>query len=99
MKKNKSLGVNAAINALRAGLSIIFPLITYPYAIRVLHAEGIGKVNFASSIVSYFSLFASLGFSNYAVREGAKVRDDKEKFSRFASEILLLNTISTAISG
>ena len=98
MKKNKSLGVNAAINALRAGLSIIFPLITYPYAIRVLHAEGIGKVNFASSIVSYFSLFASLGFSNYAVREGAKVRDDKEKFSRFASEILLLNTISTAIS-
>ena len=98
MKKNKSLGVNAAINALRAGLSIIFPLITYPYAIRVLHAEGIGKVNFASSIVSYFSLFASLGFSNYAVREGAKVRDDKEKFSRFASEILLLNIISTAIS-
>ncbi len=98
MKKSKSLGINATLNAMRTGLSILFPLITYPYALRILHAEGIGRVNYASSIVSYFSMIASLGFSHYAIREGAKIRDDKEKFSRFASEIFSLNLITTVIS-
>lgn len=94
----RSLGVNAALNALRSGLSIIFPLITYPYALRVLHAEGIGRVNYASSIVSYFMLIASLGFSNYAIREGAKIRDDRERFNRFASEVFTLNLGSSLLS-
>ena len=67
-KKYKGLGTNALLNAIRNGLSIIFPLITYPYAFRVLHAEGIGKVNYAVSIVNYFFLFAALGISEYAVR-------------------------------
>lgn len=98
MKTNKSLGANAILNAIRTGLSILFPLITYPYALRILHADGIGRVNYAASIVSYFSMLASLGFSHYAIREGAKIRDDKEKFSRFASEIFSLNLITTAIS-
>lgn len=96
--KPKSLGVNAALNALRSGLSIIFPLITYPYALRVLHAEGIGRVNYASSIVSYFTMLASLGFANYATREGAKIRNDQERFNSFACEIFTLNLCSTALS-
>ena len=78
--KNKSLGINAILNAFKSALSIIFPLITYPYAFRILHASGIGKVNYSSSIVSYFSLIAALGISTYAVREGAKFRTNKSKF-------------------
>lgn len=73
--KNKSLGVNAVLNAFKSALAILFPLITYPYAFRILHTEGIGKVNYATSIISYFILIASLGISTYAVREGAKYRD------------------------
>lgn len=34
--KNKNLGINSLLNVIKATLSIIFPLITYPYAIRVL---------------------------------------------------------------
>lgn len=96
--KKKSLGVNAILNAFKSALSIIFPLITYPYAFRILHASGIGKVNYSSSIVSYFSLIAALGISTYAVREGAKLRTNKSKFEDFCSQMFSLNVITTIIS-
>lgn len=98
MKKYRSLGVNALLNAFKSGLSVLFPLITYPYALRVLQPEGIGKVNYASSIVSYFALVASLGISTYAVREGAKLRDDRSKIETFAKQIFTINVTTTIIS-
>lgn len=94
----KSLGVNAALNALKAMLSIIFPLITYPYALRVLGVENIGKVDFSSSVVNYFLLIAGLGISTYAIREGAILRDESKAFEKFCSELLTINFISSAIA-
>ena len=79
-------------------MSVLFPLITFPYASRVLGAAGIGKVNYATSIISYFSMFAALGISTYAIREGARIRDDKEKFSKFAKEMLNINLFTTLIA-
>lgn len=97
-KKNKSLGMNAALNAFKSSLSILFPLITYPYAFRILHTEGIGKVNYATSIISYFSLLAALGISTYAVREGAKIRDKSNEFNTFCNEVFSLNILTTIAS-
>ena len=68
--KNTSLKKNATLNVIRVLMSIIFPLITFPYASRTLGADNIGKVQFASSIIVFVGLFASLGVSNYAIREG-----------------------------
>lgn len=42
-------------------LVVLTPFITIPYLARVLGPESIGLASFSSSIVSYFSLFASLG--------------------------------------
>ena len=94
----KKIGINAILNVIRQGLSVIFPLITYPYALRVLGAESIGKVSYAQSIISYFSLIAMLGVSSYAIREGAKRRTEKEEFSRFVNEVFTLNVIFTAVA-
>ena len=94
----KSLGKNAVLNGFRNILNLLFPLITFPYVSRVLSVEGIGQYNFAQATISYFSLIAGLGISSYAIREGAKYRNDKEKFSIFASEILLCNIISTIVA-
>ena len=77
----KSLKVNTIYNAIKTCSSFIFPLITFPYVSRVLMAENLGKINFASSIISYASLVASLGASTYAVRECSICRDDKNKVS------------------
>ncbi|MCI9270328.1 MAG: flippase [Dorea sp.] len=97
-RQQKSMGANLFANGIKTLMTVLFPLITFPYASRVLGASGIGKVNYASSIVSYFSMFAALGISTYAVREGARIRDDREKFSKFAKEMININLCTTLIS-
>lgn len=96
--KKKSVGVNAVLNIIKQCCAIIFPLITFPYISRVLQVENYGKVNFSGSIIGYFYLFAALGIANYAVREGARIRNDKDKIQTFASEVFTINFISTIIS-
>lgn len=93
----KSLKLNAILNGFRSVLNLLFPLITFPYVSRVLQANGIGKYNFANSIVSYFLLIVALGIVNYAVREGAKLRMI-EKFSEFASQVFTINLLSTILA-
>lgn len=93
----KSIGVNAVLNFIKVGCSIVFPLITFPYTSRVLQVESIGKVNYGNSIITYFALFAALGISTYGVREGARRKRGAE-FERFASEIFSLNLLTTALS-
>lgn len=90
-KRQKSITINLIANGIKTLMSVLFPLITFPYASRILGAVGIGKVNYASSIISYFALIAALGISTYAIREGARIRDNKEKFNKFAKEMLHIN--------
>ena len=96
--KRKSIAVNAFLNGLRSLLNILFPLITFPYISRKLTVEGIGIYNFSNSIVSYFLMIAALGISNYAIREGAKYRNDKNKIERFSSEVFTINIASTLVA-
>ena len=98
MRNQRSIGVNAGLNMIRTAFQVIFPLITFPYVSRVLHVENIGIYNFCQSVISYFSLLAALGISTYAIREGARYRDNEEKMSLFASEVFSINFISTVFS-
>lgn len=75
----------------------IFPLITFPYVSRILLPEGTGKVSFATSIISYFAMFAQLGIPTYGIRACAKVRDDKEKLSKTAQEIFIINIVMSIL--
>lgn len=98
MNKQKSLKLNFIMNAILTMSSFIFPLITFPYISRVLLPEGIGKVSFATSIVSYFSLFSMLGIPSYGIRACARVRDDKEKLSRTVQELFIINMIMSVLA-
>lgn len=95
MMKKKSLALNAFLNSFRSVLNILFPLITFPYISRKLSVDGIGIYNFSNSIVSYFLLIAALGVGTYAIREGAKYRDNKKKITQFSSEVFTINIVST----
>ncbi len=95
---SRSIKKNTIYNAIKTCSGIVFPLITFPYVSRVLLAESLGKINFSSSIVGYFSLIASLGVSTYAVRECSKVKDDSKRLSITASEIYTINAYSTLIA-
>lgn len=96
--KKSSLGVNAFLNGLRSVLNLFFPLITFPYVSRVLSVSGIGVYNFSNTYVNYFILIAGLGIATYAVREGARYREDKAKINKFASQVFSLNMIATVIA-
>lgn len=98
METQKSLKKNALLNSFKTFVTLFFPLITFPYSTRILGPMNIGKVNFSQSIASYFTMIAALGVWSYAVREAAKVRDDKKKLNQFAAEILTITMTSTAIS-
>ena len=74
--------------------SIIFPVITLPYVTRVLGAEGVGRVYFASSVIAGFAMFAEFGIPVYGIRACAKVRDDRRELSRTVREILMINLIT-----
>ena len=91
--KMHSVTYNFIMNAILTVSSILFPLITFPYISRVLLVEGSGKVAFAISAVTYFTMFATLGLPTYGIRACAQVRDDRGKLSRTVQEILLLNLL------
>lgn len=93
-----SLKKNSLVNLTKTLLGLFFPLITFPYASRILGVENIGRVNFANSVMNYFVLFAGLGISNYAIREGAKIRDNQAAINQFCTEILIINIGSTVCS-
>lgn len=96
-EKIHSVKYNFIMNFILTASNFIFPLITFPYVSRVLHAAGNGKVNFAASVANYFLMVASLGIPTYGIRACAKVRDDREELSRTAQEILIINLIATAL--
>lgn len=97
MNKN-NVKVNAILNVIKTCSTIFFPLITYPYLLRVLKPENIGKVNFSNSFVSYFSLIAGLGISTYAIRECSKVRNNPQRLNNLSSQIFSINILSTIIA-
>ena len=47
-----SLKTNVVLNLLNTVTSIVFPIVTFPYAARVLLPGGIGAVNFQLSIIN-----------------------------------------------
>ena len=94
----KSIKKNSIYSMLKTGSAILFPLITFPYISRVLLTDSVGKINFGLSIVSYFSLIASLGINTYAIRECSAARENKEKLSNIASQIFSINIVTTVMA-
>lgn len=95
--KAQSAKKNYVYNVIYQVLLIIVPFVVTPYVSRVLTPEGIGQFSFSQSLITYFTLFAALGFGYYAQREIAKKRDDAYKRSCLFWEIFLCRLIPTAI--
>ena len=86
------------MNSILTMSQFIFPLITFPYVSRILLPIGTGKVSFATSVISYFAMFAQLGIPTYGIRACAKVRDNRKKLSKTAQEIFIINIIMSIIA-
>lgn len=98
MYKSRSLTYNFVFNLFKTISNVLFPVITFSYSSRVLGVDGVGKVNFAKSFVLYFSMIAMLGMNYYGTREGAKLRGDRKKLSKYVHEMLMINLVSTEVA-
>lgn len=96
--ESKTIRTNFIFNTIKTIMVVIFPVISFPYISRVLGVEGVGKVQYCMSVISYFILFASLGIVNYSVREGVKYRGERKKFSKFVKEIFAINLVTTVLA-
>jgi O-antigen/teichoic acid export membrane protein len=96
--KTRSIKFNFIMNAILTVSQVLFPLITFPYISRVLRVEGSGVVAFATSVITYFTMFATLGVPTYGIRACARVRDDREKLSQTVQELLIISGITTIIT-
>lgn len=94
----RSVKANAVLNAVRQSSALLFSLITFPYVSRILGNVQYGRYSFSSSVVNYFLLLSGFGISNYAVREGSRIREDRQKLSELVSELFSLNLITMVIS-
>lgn len=97
-EKIHSIKYNFIMNFILSASNFIFPLMTFPYISRVLHATGNGKINFAASVANYFLMVASLGIPVYGIKACAKVRDNKNALSKIAQEILIINLVATTLA-
>lgn len=93
-----SIKKNYMYNMMLTIANLLFPVITYTYASRILRPEGIGTTTFAASVVSYFSMFAHLGIPTYGIRACAQKKDDKKELSKTVKELLSINILMAVIS-
>lgn len=96
--RQQSIKINMFMSIINTSANFIFPLITYSYVTRILSTEGIGKVAFVQSVLTYFSYLASLGITSYGIRECAKVRDSQDALSKLVHELIIINLISTFVA-
>lgn len=92
-----SIKRNFAHNFIFLLSNILFPLISFSYASRILGPEAYGKIQFVLVFAQYFVLVAAMGIPIFGVREIAKVRHDKNLLSNKVSELLIINIISSAL--
>lgn len=94
----KSVKTNYLLNLINSGSTILFPVIVFPYASRLLLADGIGHVDFFQSIMQYVMLITSLGIPMYAIKEIAKSREDEILRNRTLIEIFSLQALLSIIA-
>jgi len=88
---------NYFYNLLLSVSNILFPILSFPYASRILGPEGIGKVQMSSTLAQYFGLIAALGIPIYGIQEIARAKHDKKALSKVFSELFSIYFICSIL--
>lgn len=85
-------------NTLFQVLIYVIPFITAPYVSRVLGVEHVGQYSYALSIVTYFTIFATLGSSTHGQRIIAYNRDNPNQLNQEFWNTVFFRIITTTLS-
>lgn len=95
---NKVIFENFSYLTLFQVLSILFPLITYPYLTRVLGLELYGTVITAQVLASYCTILVNFGFPAISPRHVSINKDNREKLSVIFSSIFTIQLLLWVVS-
>lgn len=93
----KSIKKNYIYNVSYQILLLLIPLITTPYLSRVLGADGVGTASYIESVMSYFTLIATMGMTTFGQREVSYLQNDKESRTKVFWEVKLLEIFSSIL--
>lgn len=85
LSRNKTVLANFSYLSILQVFTILFPLLTYPYLLRVIGLELYGVIVFAQAIINYVSLVINFGFNMSGARNVAVYKEDKALLSRIVS--------------
>lgn len=81
-QKKRSLLENIISLIVVQGADYLIPLLVIPYLLRVLGAEGYGKIAFLQAISAYFVLITDYGFNWTGNRKAAVLFSDTKELAR-----------------
>ena len=93
LSRNKTVLANFSYLSILQVFTILFPLLTYPYLLRVIGLELYGVIVFAQAIINYVSLVINFGFNMSGARKVAVYKEDKVLLSRIVSSTYLCKLI------
>lgn len=77
---------------------IAFPLLTFPYLTRVLSVDMYGMVSYVRATIIYMQIFVEFGFGLSAVKDIARLGDDREKIGRITGNVIAAKVILSGIA-
>ena len=98
LKHHKKIIENFSYLSVLQILSMITPLITYPYLVKTLGEVMYGTVVFAQAVVTYFNILVVFGFNFTATRDVSQYRDDTKKLSEIVSAVTIIKTLFLIVS-
>lgn len=91
--RHKVLFQNFSYLTLLESFGLIFPLLTYPYLIRIFGKEIYGLVIYVQTIVSYLGIVINFGFNVSITKDISQNRTDKNKLRELFTGVYILKLL------
>lgn len=85
---------NYFYNLLLTASNLVIPLLSFPYAARVLGPAGIGRAQFVFLLCQYLALLAALGIPIYGAREVARLHSQPAALASLLRSLLTVNFLT-----
>ena len=95
---DKTLIKNFTSLSLLQFTNYLFPLITFPYLVRVLGSDRYGLINFVAAFTGYFTILTDYGFNLSATQEISINRNNKKRISELFSNVISAKFVLYIIS-
>jgi PST family polysaccharide transporter len=76
---------------------IVFPLLTFPYLTRVLTVDVYGMVSYVRATIIYMQIFVDFGFSLSAVKDIARIKNDKIRVGEITGDVIIAKLLLCVI--